>query len=115
MTFKDTLKTFGNFKNKQKSTRNNAFWYVKMCIFNRKCIQNTIHWDKTQMLKKFPSGRISGTKTTLFFLSRAPTRHSFTFDLRFLHELKYKVGLLHLFSTKCIDCLTLKSHNSFQN
>ena len=46
------------------------------------------------MLKEFSSNKISGTKNALFFLSRAPTHHSFTFNLRFLYELKYKVRLL---------------------
>ena len=45
------------------------------------------------MLKKFPLGKINGTKNALFFLSRAPTHHSFTLNLRFLYELKRKVGL----------------------
>ena len=45
------------------------------------------------MLKTVPSDRINGTKNTLFFLSRAPTHHNFTFDLRLLYELKYKVCL----------------------
>ena len=73
-----------------KSVWSNVFWYVKVCIF-WKCIQYTIHWDKTQILKKFPSDKINGTKNALFFLSRAPTHHSFTFNLRFLYELKHKV------------------------
>ena len=94
---KDTPKAFDDFKNKQKSVWSNAFWYVKVCIF-WKCIQYTIHWDKTQMLKKFPSDKINGTKNALFFLSRAPTHHSFTFNLRFLYELKHKV---HLSKTVC--------------
>ena len=46
------------------------------------------------MLKKnVPLDRINGTKNVLCFLSRAPTHHSFTFDLRFLHELKHKIRL----------------------
>ena len=47
------------------------------------------------MLKKFSSDKINGTKYALFFLSRAPNHHSFTFtfNLRFLHELKHKVRL----------------------
>ena len=45
------------------------------------------------MLKKFPSDKINSTKNALFFLSRAPTHHSFTLNLRFLYELKRKVGL----------------------
>ena len=50
------------------------------------------------MLKKFPSDKINGTKNALFFLSRAPTHHSFTFNLRFLYELKHKV---HISETVC--------------
>ena len=45
------------------------------------------------MLKEIPSDKINGTKNTLFFLSRAQTNHSFTFNLRFLFELKHKVRL----------------------
>ena len=40
-------------------------------------------------VKKFPSGKINNTKNARFFLSRAPTHHSFTFNLRFLYELKH--------------------------
>ena len=90
--FKDTLKTFNDFKNKQKSIWSNIFWYVKVCIF-WKCIQYTIHWNKTQMLKKFPWDKINGTKNVLFFLSRVLTHHSFTFNLRFFYKLKHKVRL----------------------
>ena len=35
--FKDTLKAFDDFKNKQRSVWSNVFWYVKVCIF-WKCI-----------------------------------------------------------------------------
>ena len=45
------------------------------------------------MLKKIPLDKINGTKNAFFFLSRAPTHHSFAFDLRFLYELKHKVRL----------------------
>ena len=45
------------------------------------------------MLKKLPSDKINDTKNALFFFSRTPTHHSFTFDLRFLYELKHKVRL----------------------
>ena len=65
-SFKNTLKVFSNFRNKQKSVWSKVFWYVKACIF-WKCIQYTIHWDKTQTMDK-----INGTKNP-FFLSRAPT------------------------------------------
>ena len=45
------------------------------------------------MLREIPSDKINCTKNVLFFLSRAPTHHSFTFNLRFLYELKHKVRL----------------------
>ena len=55
---------------------------------------NTLYIEiKHKSLKKFPSDKTNGTKNALFFLSRAPTRHSFTFNLRFLYELKNKVRL----------------------
>ena len=57
------------------------------------CVKYTIHGDKTQMLKKFSSNKINGTKNVLFLLSRDPTHHSFTFNLRFLNELKHKIRL----------------------
>ena len=75
-----------------KSVWTNVSWYVKVCIF-WKCIQYTINWNKTQMLKKFISDKMNGTRNALFFLSRAPTHHSFTFNLRFLHELQHNVRL----------------------
>ena len=74
-----------------KSVWSNVFWYVKACIFS-KCIEYTIHWDKTQILKKLSSDNINGIKNALFFLSRAPT-HSFTFNLQFLYKLKDKARL----------------------
>ena len=48
------------------------------------------------MLKKYPADKKQNKETlqnTLFFLSRAPTLHSFTFNLQFLHDLKHKVYL----------------------
>ena len=58
MFFKDTLKAFNDFKNKQKDVWSNIFWYVKVYIF-WKWIQYTIHWDKTHMFKKFPSHKLN--------------------------------------------------------
>ena len=45
------------------------------------------------MFKKIPSDKISGTKNAEFFLSQAPTHHSFTFNLHFLYNLKQFVSL----------------------
>ena len=84
------------------------------------------------MLKKFPLDKINGAKNILFFLSQAPSHHSFTFNL-FLYGLKHKVRLsktvraifhfqfrfvfikVYIFSTKIMSYLTLKRYNSFQN
>ena len=75
---KDIRKAFGDFKNKQqKFMKAYVFWYVKVSTF-WKFIQYTIHWNKTQMLKKNFLGKLNGTKNALYFLSRAPPHHSFT-------------------------------------
>ena len=79
-SFKDKLKFFDGFKNKQESVWSNVFWYVTVCIL-WEYIQFTIHLDKSQVLKKFPSEKINGTKNTLFSLSRPLTLHSFIFNL----------------------------------
>ena len=78
-------------KTSNKGIWSDVFWYVKVCIFC-KCIQYTIHWDKIETLKK-NFGQTNSTKNALFFLLRAPTHHSFTFNLWFLYELKHKVRL----------------------
>ena len=49
--------------------------------------------NKTQIIKKFPSDKINITKMYPFFLLRAPTHYSFTFNSRFLYELKHKVHI----------------------
>ena len=51
------------------------------------------------MLKKYPSEKISVTKNALFFLSRAPTHHSFNCNLQFLYEVNIMV---HLSKTMCV-------------
>ena len=120
-------------KTSNRNVWSNVFWYVKVCIFWM-CIQYTIHWDKTQMLTKFSSDKINGSKNALFFLSPAPIYYSFTFNLRFLYELKHKVclsktvcGIFHFWfrfvlyyslyfcSATCMDSLTLQYRNSYQN
>ena len=63
--FTDTLKAFDDFKMKQKSVWSNVFWYVKVCIFY-KCIQQTIHWDKTNV-KKISSGQNKQYKKCPFY------------------------------------------------
>ena len=92
MLLQDTLKALNNFKNKQQKCTGNVLCYVKLCIF-WKYIQYTINWDKTQISKKIPRGKINGTKNAPFFLSWAPTHYSFTFNLWFLYEMKHKVRL----------------------
>ena len=91
LCFKDILKAFDDFKNSKKVCEVMSFDTWKFAYSLR--IQYIIHWDKTQMLKKFSSIKIKGTKNALFFVSRTPTHHSFTFSLRLLYKLKYKVCL----------------------
>ena len=79
-------------KTSNKNVWSNIFRYIKVYIFWR-FIQNTIYWIEIKMLKIFPSDKINVTKNTLFFLSTAPTHHSFTFNSQFLYELKHKVRL----------------------
>ena len=89
-------------------------------------IHYTLRYNK--ILKKLPSDKINGRKNTLFFLRQLITRF---LNLRSLNELKHKVrlsktvcGIFHFWfrfvfiifcSTKCMDSLTLKRRNSFQN
>ena len=68
------------------------FLGVKKYLYSESVL-NTLYIEIKQILKKFPSAKINGTKKALFFLSRAPTHHSFIFNLRFLYELKLKVRL----------------------
>ena len=67
------------------------FWYVKLCIF----IQCTIYTE----IKKNTFEKINVTKNALFSLSQAPTHHSFSFNSRFLCELKQK---FHLSKILCV-------------
>ena len=91
---KDKLKAFNGFKNKQCSVRNSVFWYVKVCIFWKYLIFNTLCIEiKHKFKKKIPSDKINGTKNALILLLQASAHHSFTFNLWFLYELKHKVRL----------------------
>ena len=52
-------------KTSNKNVWSSVFWYVKVYMF-WKFIQYTIHWDKIQRLKKFPSDKINVTKMHSF-------------------------------------------------
>ena len=133
MCLRITLKAFDDFKNKKNSAWSNVFWYVKVCIL-WKCIQYNIHSDIKHKCQKFPSGKVNGVKSALFYYLQTWSHHSFTFNLWLFDELKNKVCLIktvvgifnfwsgcafikvYIFcSTKCMDSLTLELHNSFQN
>ena len=43
------------------------------------------------MFKKNPAGKANVTKHALFFLSQAPTHHSFSFNLQFLHNVEHPI------------------------
>ena len=89
--FKDTLKFFDNFKNKQLKCMKSFLWYIKVYILWR-FIQYIKHWNKPQMLGIFPS-KVMLRKNALFFLSGVLTHHSFTFNLQFLYGMQHKVHL----------------------
>ena len=77
-----------------------------------------------QMLTKFPSDKINGTKNALFFIWRALTDYSFLLVCDSYMILKVRVSknfcgilissFIFLF-IKMHSSLTLKHHNSFQN
>ena len=68
---KDTLNALDNFDNRQEIVKllickiMYIYIYIYIYIYTYifwKCIQDTIHWAKTQMLKKFLLELINGTK-----------------------------------------------------
>ena len=61
------------------------------------------------MLKKFPLDKINGPKNALLLRWQAPTHHSFTFNLRFLYQLKHKVRL----SKTVCGIFHFRSHSLF--
>ena len=61
-------------------------YILKVYLINYTLRQNTY-------AKKIPSDKINGTKNAPSFLSLASTHHNFTFNLRFLYEVKRKVRL----------------------
>ena len=98
MLLNDTLKAFDDFKSKQNKAWSNVFWYIKVYIF-WKFVQYTIHWAKAKMLKKFLQIKSTLQKMYSFF-SRTPTHHSFSFNSRFLYELRVSLckgvcGIFH--------------------
>ena len=127
--FKDTLKASDDFKNKKKTVWSNVFWYVKECIFWN-CINYTILWVKTHMLKKVPSGKIKSTKKCPLFTFTSCNSSQFYFWFAILVwakaqdfvSLKYCVGFsffdsvsyLYFFNNMA-GLFFLKRHNSFQN
>ena len=102
-----------------KSVWSKVFWYAKVCIF-WKIIQYTIPWDKTQYVKKISFTQNRRYKKYIFFLSRAPTHHIFTFNLNvclgfpIFDSMSFLLNFIFFFSTKSMDSLTLKPHNFFQ-
>ena len=83
----NTLKAFGDFKNKQQKC--NDFWYAEIL----KVYLTHYTLRQSRNVKEFPLDKLNATKNVLFFLSRAPTHHNFTFNSRFLYELKHKVRI----------------------
>ena len=108
---------------------------------NSESVFNALYIEISTNVKRFPLGKINGTKTASFFHSRAATHHSFTFKLQFLYELTVCVfvcvcvgvagvggGGIFRFRFRFVfikvnifgeqnawSLWTLKSHHSFQN
>ena len=53
-----------------------AILLINKSVYILKVYSITIHWDKTQMLKKLSSDKINLTKKAVFFLSRVAAHHS---------------------------------------
>ena len=114
-------------KTSNTSLWSNIFWYEKVCIF-WKCIQYNIYCGKTN-IKKISFAQNDGTKNALFFLPQALTHLSFTFNFQCYMSwgtetvcgiFQFRFRLTFYYSskfcwTKCMDFLTLKHHNFFQN
>ena len=71
------------------------------------------------MFKKFPSNKINVTKNPLFFLLRALSYHSFTFNSVHLSKtvsgiFYFRCSLVFIEVYIFFNSLTLKRHNSFQ-
>ena len=55
-------------------------------------IYYTLRYNTT-VKKNLTLDKMNGSKNALIFLLRAPTNHSFSFNLEFLYEVKHKVCL----------------------
>ena len=82
-SLKDTLKAFKNFKHKQQKC-------MKQCFLTYKSIYVLKVYSVYYTLTQNPNVK-KLQKNALFFLSRVPTNHSFTFNSQFLYGLKHKV------------------------
>ena len=91
---KDTLKAFNDFKNKQQKWMKKYFLMCKS-IYILKVY--SIHYT-LRLNTNVSFGQNRRYKKSLFFLLQAPTHHSFTFNLRFLYDLKHKVSFSKTYS-----------------
>ena len=85
---KGTLKAFDDFRNN--SVLDFRTKVYEVMLFD---MQKYVYTESVFNSLYTINDKINGTKHALFFLSRASTHHSFTFDLGFLYELKHKVRL----------------------
>ena len=115
-------------------------WYVKVCISENRYVNMYVflilkvysvhkHWDKTEMSKRFPSDKKKAVQgmSSFFFVSSNTVLllicDSYTNWSTRLVSLKLcvrfsifnSVLFLYFCSTKYMDSMTLKCHNSFQN
>ena len=123
---------------RNKSVWSNVFWYVKLYIFWKFIQYPAIHWDKTEMSKKFPLDKIDKIHF-LSFASSDSSQFYFQFAILIWAEAqgsslwKHKVRLsksecgnfsfwfhfvfikVYILFKKSMDSSTWKRHNSYQN
>ena len=117
--------TLSTILKSSKGVWSNVFWYVKACIF-WKCIQYTIHWDKTNFKKDFPKMpcfffREHQLITVLFLICHSymirNTRlvsQKLYVEFSIFNSTLFLLKFIFFDSTKCMDSLTLKLRNSLQ-
>ena len=82
------MKAFDHFKNKQ-----HKCFLICESVNILKVYSTNYTLRKNTNVKKLSFGQNKRYKNCPFFLSRAPTQYSFTFNSRFLYELKHKVRI----------------------
>ena len=96
----------------KKSVSSNVFWYVKACILLN-FIPYTIYWDKTLIIKKFPSASSISSISLLLHNSYMSSSARFICMWGIFHFPLF-FFFVHVFVWQKHGLFDLKHHNSFQ-